>query len=197
MEKIEFLSVHGNTDNMRLLLQWMMQRGGGFLLNALLFAVGAIALRSAGCIFNDLCDVAFDQKVRRTKDRPLAAGFISRKEAWGACLFSLIIGGIVWLVLPFEAKGMSLLGLLLLFIYPYAKRFLKIPQIILGLAFNMGVLVSVAFLQPSLLLKPYPWILYGVGLFWTLYYDTLYAIQDINDDRSLGIGSSALFLKNT
>lgn len=90
---------------------------------------------------------------------------------------------------------MSLVGLFLLFLYPYAKRFLKIPQFILGLAFNMGVPVSIALVDSTMLLIPHVWILYSVGVCWTLYYDTLYALQDIKDDRALGIGSSALFFE--
>ena len=194
-EKVTFLKVHGNSDDVHLILQWMMERSGDFIHSALLFAMGAVATRSSGCIFNDLCDVQFDQKVQRTKDRPLASGCISRNEAWGACLFFLIISGAVWLLLPFAAKCMSLFGLVLLFLYPYAKRFLKVPQLILGLAFNMGVLVSIAFVDSSLLRFSHVWLLYGVGICWTLYYDTLYALQDVEDDRGLGIGSSALFFE--
>lgn len=195
-EKINFLKVHANSNNIHIILQWVMGRGGDFLNHAFLMGIGAVAARSAGCIFNDMCDVSFDQKVARTKNRPLAEGSLSRKDAWVAFIAFLSIAGLVWLLLPMAAKFMSIVGLFLLFLYPYAKRFLKIPQIILGFAFNMGIPVSIAFMDSTLLLMPHVWLLYGVGIFWTLYYDTIYALQDIQDDRSLGIGSSALFFEN-
>lgn len=194
-EKVTFLKIHGNSNDLQLILQWIMGRSGDFFKNALLLAIGALATRSAGCIFNDMCDVQFDQKVTRTKNRPLAAGALSRGEAFYTLFFFLGLAGGVWLFLPWAAKMMSLVGLFLLFLYPYAKRFLKIPQFILGLAFNMGVPVSIALVDSTMLLIPHVWILYSVGVCWTLYYDTLYALQDIKDDRALGIGSSALFFE--
>ncbi|MBX9977696.1 MAG: UbiA family prenyltransferase, partial [Alphaproteobacteria bacterium] len=93
-------------------------------------------------------------------------------------------------------KILALGALGLLFFYPYTKRFFVFPQLILGFAFNTGILIAVAEIKPELLYTPQPWLLYGIGIFWTLYYDTIYATQDIKDDLVLGVHSTAVFFKN-
>ncbi len=167
-----------------------------FIKWGVLFAFGALCMRSAGCIFNDLCDITIDQKVARTKERPLAAGALSKKEALIPFIFFLSGGLGVFFFLNTAAKIISLVGLALLFLYPFTKRFFVFPQLILGFAFNIGALVAVAQLQPFLLLKPQPWILYGIGIFWTLYYDTIYAVQDLKEDLLIGVHSTAVFFRH-
>lgn len=161
-----------------------------------LFAFGSVCMRSAGCIFNDLCDMPFDAKVERTRNRPLVLGLITRKQALFPFIFFLCGGGSIWFLLNAQAKLLSLAALGLLFLYPFTKRFFVFPQCILGFAFNSGVFIAVSHLKPELLLTPQPYILYGIGLCWTLYYDTLYATQDVRDDLLIGLYSTAVFFKD-
>lgn len=161
-----------------------------------LFGFGALCMRSAGCIFNDICDARIDAQVERTMGRPLAAGLLTQRHAIMALTFFLCGGLIVWWFLSDLGKLLSLVALGLLFLYPYTKRFFVFPQLILGFAFNAGILIAVAEIKPELLYGPQPWILYGIGIFWTLYYDTIYATQDMQDDLILGIHSTAVFFKN-
>lgn len=163
---------------------------GGF------FLLGAVLLRSAGCIINDLFDAGFDRDVERTKERPLASGILTKTQAFAFLVLILLGSLFIFINLRQEAKIFSLIAFAIAVVYPLTKRFFPIPQFILGLAFNSGVIVAVAQLKPELLWSPSPWFLYGAGIFWTLYYDTVYAVQDMKDDENLGLYSSALFFKN-
>jgi len=160
------------------------------------FLLGAVTMRSAGCIINDLFDARIDAQVERTKNRPLAAGVLNKSQAFIALALFLGSGGAVWLSLNSLAKWLSLGALALAILYPLTKRFFCFPQLILGLAFNSGVLIAVAHLDPSLLFTHKPYVLYGAGIFWTLYYDTIYALQDLDDDLLIGVRSTAVFFKN-
>ncbi|TQL17748.1 4-hydroxybenzoate polyprenyltransferase [Zymomonas mobilis] len=163
-----------------------------FLLPA--FFVGAFVMRSAGCVYNDIVDRDLDRKVARTKNRPLASGFISVKAA---CFFlvSLCLIGLGCLAFfnPI-ARWTAIASLALVAVYPFMKRISWWPQAWLGLVFSWSALVgSVAiwghFEWPTLLL-------YGGCIFWVIGFDTVYAIQDIEDDALAGIKSSARALKN-
>lgn len=165
-----------------------------FYFNLLLFFIGAVAMRSAGCIINDLTDKDFDKKVECTKNRPLAAGHVSSRQAIMYFLLMCVIGFCVFLFLSYAAKGLSLLAFVLLFIYPWMKRFTYWPQLVLGLAFNSGVLIAYAHIQKALSLES--WLVYGMGICWTLAYDTIYAFQDIQDDLKIGVKSTAILFKN-
>ena len=161
-----------------------------------IFLLGAVLLRSAGCIINDLFDARFDRDVERTKERPLASGILTKTQAFFFLVFILLGSLFIFINLTHEAKIFSLIAFAIAVVYPLMKRFFPIPQFVLGLAFNSGVIVAVAQLRPELLWSPSPWLLYVAGIFWTLYYDTVYAVQDMKDDEKLGLYSSALFFKN-
>jgi len=160
----------------------------------LMYLVGAFFLRSAGCIINDIFDAKYDAKVERTKNRPLACGQVS--VTYALFLFSLMIlgGGAVWLFLSSAAKLWSLGALALMLIYPLMKRITHWPQLILGLAFNSGVIIACA--DQNQMIGPRVIITYLVGVCITIAYDTIYAFQDINDDEKVGLKSTAILFKN-
>ncbi len=161
----------------------------------LLFAIGAVAMRGAGCTINDLADREFDRRVERTRNRPLAAGRIGTT---GAVLFfaaQSAVGLLVLTRLPPLAVAVALASIPLILVYPFMKRITWWPQAFLGITFNWGVLVGYAAAAgridaPALLL-------YAAGVFWTLGYDTVYAHQDKDDDIRVGVRSTALRLGAT
>ena len=162
--------------------------GGQWLLIAWL-ALGAFAMRSAGCVYNDIIDRDLDARVERTRLRPLASGRVSVRAAWALVVALSLIGLLVLLQLEPAAQIVALLSLLPVAAYPYMKRITWWPQAWLGLVFAWGALVgwpAVAgrFELPALLL----WL---GGIFWVIGYDTLYAVQDIEDDALVGVKSSA------
>lgn len=155
-----------------------------------LFGVGAILMRAAGCIVNDWWDRKIDRKVERTKNRPLAAGTVSQKGAL-TLLFSLLaISLLILLQLNTVTQILGVFSLLPVALYPLMKRWIKWPQAFLGLTFNWGALmgwtaVTGEFNWPML------W-LYVAGFSWTMAYDTIYALQDKKDDERLGVKSTAI-----
>jgi 4-hydroxybenzoate polyprenyltransferase len=155
----------------------------------LLFGLGSIAMRGAGCVYNDIVDRDLDAQVARTRDRPLASGQVSVRAAWN-WLFALCLVGLLVLVqLRPVAQGIALASLGLVAAYPFMKRITWWPQAWLGLTFNWGALVASAAVTSSLGAPAL--LLYAAGFFWTLGYDTIYALQDIEDDALAGIKSSA------
>lgn len=159
------------------------------------FFIGAICLRGAGCTLNDLIDAPLDAKVERTRQRPLACGAISRKKALIFLGLQMAVGGTL-LLLFFNMLtiflGLSALGMVAL--YPFMKRWTYWPQLFLGFTFNYGVLMGYAAIANSLNLSAF--MLYVVGILWTLVYDTVYAYQDREDDILVGVKSLALKLGN-
>ena len=157
-----------------------------------LFLVGAIVMRGAGCVINDLWDRDLDRAVARTRDRPLASGQVSVKTAFGFLASLAVIGVLVLIQLPLKAMIVGIASLPLIIVYPLAKRFTGLPQIVLALTFSWGALLGWASLDqwPSL---P-AFLLYAASALWVFGYDTIYAIQDMADDASVGIKSSALTL---
>ncbi len=177
------------------LLFWPCTAGvalaGGLVADWLLivwFLVGAIAMRAAGCVWNDIIDRDLDAKVARTRARPIASGAISVR---GALIFAValsLIGLLVVLQLRPAAQFVAASSLALVAAYPFMKRITWWPQAWLGLTFNWGALVGwTAITDPALPML----LLYAAGIFWTLGYDTIYALQDIEDDAMAGIKSSA------
>src|SRR5476649_1364758 len=141
-----------------------------------IFAVGTLLMRSAGCVLNDLADRNFDAHVARTRDRPLAAGLVSVKEAlWLAALLCLAAFGLV-LFLNNLAIALSFAALALAATYPYTKRFLWMPQAYLGVAFGFGIPMAFAALGNRL--PALAWWLLGANIFWAIAYDTEYAMVD-------------------
>jgi 4-hydroxybenzoate polyprenyltransferase len=160
----------------------------------LLFSIGAIIMRGAGCTVNDIWDRKLDQLVARTANRPIASGVISVKKAIFFLLIQLSFGLVVLLQLNKTCWLLGLLVLLLVFTYPAFKRFTYWPQFILGLTFNWGALMGWAAITEQV--NSTCLILYAAGIFWTLGYDTIYAHQDKEDDALIGIKSSALALRD-
>jgi 4-hydroxybenzoate polyprenyl transferase len=162
-----------------------------------LFALGALFMRSAGCVFNDLIDKNIDKHVTRTKMRPLASGELSSQKA--LLFFCLLcLGGLaVLLSLPIRCWPIGIIGLLLLAIYPFMKCITYWPQVVLGFAFNLGVIFgAVAVLPYESINWPATLCLYGAGIAWTVAYDTIYALQDIEDDLKIGVKSTAIRFGN-
>ena len=158
----------------------------------ILFGLGAFFMRGAGCTFNDIIDRKIDAQVERTKHRPLAAGEISVTHALVFMSVQCLLGMTVLLLMPFETQLIGLGGLALLLVYPFAKRFTNWPQLVLGMAFNFGVIMAWSAPQEMSLINLTPWALYLAGIFWTLAYDTIYALQDISDDMRIGVKSTAV-----
>ena len=153
-----------------------------------LFFLGAVAMRAAGCVYNDIIDRDLDRQVARTAARPVASGAVGVQAAWAFLVGLSLIGLIVLLLLPRQAQVVALASLLLVAAYPFMKRITWWPQAWLGLAFSWGALVGwAAVAEPS----PVMWLLWAGGIAWTLGYDTIYALQDIEDDALAGIKSSA------
>ena len=160
----------------------------------LLFLVGAILMRSAGCIINDIVDSDFDKKVDRTKNRPIASGKISKIKAF---TYAMVLCGIAFLVLIQFNKFtilMALLSMPLAFTYPLMKRFTYWPQLFLGITFNYGLML--AWISITNEISIIPVIFYLGAIFWTLGYDTIYGFQDIKDDEIIGVKSASIKFKN-
>jgi 4-hydroxybenzoate polyprenyltransferase len=152
--------------------------------------LGSIAMRGAGCVFNDIVDRDLDRQVARTASRPLASGAISLKTAWIWLLSLCLVGLVVLLQLNLHAQVVALGSLALVAAYPFMKRITGWPQIWLGLVFSWAALVGWSEVAGSLDLTGL--LLYGGCIFWVVGYDTIYALQDREDDALIGIGSSAL-----
>ena len=161
----------------------------------LLFFFGAVLMRSAGCIFNDIVDKNFDKKVKRTKSRPIASGKISVNHSF---IYVIALCSLAFLVLiQFNLKtiiiGMS--SMILAFSYPFMKRITYWPQLFLGITFNWGILMAWTAMNNSISLEIM--ILYLSAIFWTLGYDTIYGAQDMSDDEIIGLKSTSIkFKKN-
>ncbi|PPR14415.1 MAG: 4-hydroxybenzoate octaprenyltransferase [Alphaproteobacteria bacterium MarineAlpha12_Bin1] len=156
----------------------------------ILFGVGALFMRGAGCIVNDLFDRNLDIKVLRTSDRPLASGLISPRRAIFFLLILLSCSFVILIQFNSYAIAVGSLSLLLVVPYPLMKRITWWPQAWLGLTFNWGALLGWAVINADITIPAL--LLYASGFFWTLAYDTIYAHQDINSDELIGIKSTAL-----
>ena len=151
-------------------------------------------MRSAGCTFNDLIDRDIDPYVSRTKMRPLASHELSPRQGMIYFFLQCLGGLVVLLFLPRRCWPLSLLGLALLTIYPFMKRVTHWPQLVLGFAFNLGVIFgAVAVLPYESINWPAVFSLYGAGISWTMGYDTIYALQDKDDDLKIGVKSTAIY----
>ena len=157
----------------------------------LMFFLGSIIMRSAGCIVNDLIDTDIDKKVIRTKGRALASSKISIKNALILLLALLVIGFLILIQLNFEAIILGIVITPLIALYPLAKRFFILPQFILALTYNWGCFIGWAAIGSNIPFSSIC-ILYTSLIFWTLTYDTIYATQDENEDKDLNLYSSTL-----
>lgn len=169
---------------------WLASSGIPDLSILLIFTLGTFLMRSAGCAINDYADRNFDRHVKRTQGRPVTSGKISGKEAVavaGALAFIAFL-----LIQPLNAftKQLSVLALLVAFIYPFTKRFFAMPQAVLGIAFGFGIPMAYAAILDFVPLEA--WILFVGNIFWAIAYDTAYAMVDRDDDLRLGLRTSAI-----
>ena len=155
------------------------------------FALGACLMRAAGCAYNDIVDRDIDAKVARTAARPIPAGRISVRQAWGFIIGCCLAAFVILLTLPPLAIGLGFASLGLVAAYPFMKRITWWPQAWLGLTFNWGALMGFSAAGGAPDLWPAALLLYAAGVFWTLGYDTIYALQDLEDDALAGVKSSA------
>jgi 4-hydroxybenzoate polyprenyltransferase len=157
-----------------------------------LFLLGAALMRAAGCAYNDIVDRDFDAKVARTAGRPIPSGQISVRQAWAFVAGCALAALLILLTLGTLAIVLGIASLALVAAYPFMKRITWWPQAWLGLTFNWGALLGFAAATGALGAPAL--LLYAAGVFWTLGYDTIYAIQDLEDDALAGVKSSALRL---
>jgi 4-hydroxybenzoate polyprenyltransferase len=156
----------------------------------ILFGIGALVMRGAGCTINDMADRDIDGKVARTATRPLASGALSMMQAWLFLALQLLIGFVILLCLSRAAIWLGIASLVIVAVYPFMKRITWWPQVVLGLAFNWGALMGWAAVRHE-----FGWVslpLYVAGICWTMVYDTIYAHQDKWDDLQVGVKSTAL-----
>lgn len=156
------------------------------------FVLGTILMRSAGCCINDVADRDFDRHVKRTAQRPITSGQVSVKEALAVgAVLSLISLGLV-LTTNWVAVAWSVPALLVTILYPFTKRFFAMPQAVLGIAFNFGIVIAFAAVRGEV--PAMAWLLWLGNLFWVLAYDTEYAMVDRDDDLKIGMKTSAITL---
>ncbi len=169
---------------------WIAAKGVPSLKNLAIFVLGVIVMRAAGCVINDFADRKIDGKVERTKERPLATGAVSSKEAIGLfialCLTAFVL---VLFTDPFTIK-LSVGGLVLAFCYPFMKRHTHLPQVVLGAAFAWGI--PMAYAAEAGKLPQEVWLIYLAVVLWTVAYDTFYAMVDRDDDLKIGVKSTAI-----
>jgi 4-hydroxybenzoate polyprenyltransferase len=171
---------------------WLASHGRPQLDVVLIFVVGTLLMRSAGCAINDFADRNFDPYVERTRARPLAAGEIQPHEA---LIVAAVLGGAAFglvLFLNVFAIALSFVGALITVTYPFTKRFFALPQAYLGVAFGFGIPMAYAAIQWRL--PAACWVLFAANLFYAFAYDTEYAMVDRDDDAKLGLRTSALAL---
>jgi 4-hydroxybenzoate polyprenyltransferase len=169
---------------------WLAANGAPRRSLVLIFAVGTLVMRSAGCAMNDWADRDFDAHVARTAQRPLAAGIIAPWEALAVAGVGALVAFLLVLFTNRATMLWSIAALAIAVVYPFAKRFFAIPQAFLGIAFSFGIPMAYAAVQnrvPAL-----AWALLVINLFWVVAYDTEYAMVDRDDDAKIGIRTSAL-----
>ena len=155
----------------------------------ILMWIGAVLMRGAGCTFNDIVDRDIDEKVARTRSRPIPSGQVSTKQAAGFLVLQSLLGLLVLLQFNALTVWLCVGSLALVAIYPFMKRITWWPQLFLGLAFSWGALVGWTSQTGSL--SPAPLVLYVGTILWVIGYDTIYALQDIEDDALIGVKSTA------
>ncbi len=171
---------------------WIAGDGTPSLKNVLIFVLGVVLMRSAGCVMNDIADRDFDPHVERTKIRPLAAGELTVRQA--IVIFILLMAAAFGLVLMTNLLTIKLAfaGALLASTYPFFKRFTHWPQVIMGMAFGWGIPMS--FAAETGAIPAIAWFLWLANIIWSVIYDTMYAMVDREDDLKVGVKSSAIAL---
>ncbi|MBL7480140.1 4-hydroxybenzoate octaprenyltransferase [Legionella bononiensis] len=170
---------------------WIANKGSPSFKLFSLFLIGTVFMRSAGCVINDIADRNVDLHVARTKLRPLTSGEISLVDAFVLLIILLFCSLIVLINLPQDCFYLALVSLFITFLYPFCKRFLNAPQIILGLAFSMGM--PMAYVASSVPINVDLLILLLINFAWIIAYDTMYAMTDKEDDLKIGVRSTAIY----
>jgi 4-hydroxybenzoate polyprenyltransferase len=169
---------------------WLSNEGTPPIDLLIIFTLGTFLMRSAGCAMNDYADRDFDRHVERTKNRPITSGQISGKEAvLIAAILALLSFGLIQ-PLNLLTKQLSVFAIVVAVVYPFTKRFFAMPQAVLGVAFGFGIPMAYAASLNQVPLEA--WILFAGNLFWTIAYDTAYAMVDRDDDLRLGLRTSAI-----
>jgi len=156
----------------------------------LVFILGVIVMRSAGCVINDYADRNIDGKVARTLNRPLVSGDVTAREALELFALLILIAFVLVLFLNWQTVALSFVALLLASAYPFMKRYTHLPQVVLGAAFSWSI--PMAFMATQSNLPAWIWLVYAANLAWTVAYDTQYAIVDRDDDIDVGVKSTAI-----
>lgn len=169
---------------------WLASDGRPDWKLVVIFTLGTVLMRSAGCAINDFADRDFDRHVKRTAQRPLTSGQIRPREAVMVAV-ALAVAAFL-LILPLNAltRQLSVAAVLIAASYPYFKRFFAVPQAYLGVAFGFGIPMAFAAVQNTV--PPAAWLLLGANIFWAIAYDTEYAMVDRDDDLKIGIRTSAI-----
>ena len=166
-----------------------------FIFYLILFFLGSVLMRSAGCIFNDIVDKDFDKKVRRTRERPIASGKITVSKSFFYVIILCLIAFLILIQFNTLTIILGLSSMFLAFSYPFMKRITYWPQLFLGITFNWGIIMAWAAMNIEISSDII--ILYVSAIFWTLGYDTIYGAQDMSDDEIIGLKSTSIkFKKN-
>lgn len=156
----------------------------------IVFVLGVIFMRAAGCVINDFADRNFDGHVKRTKDRPMPSGKVSEREALGLFFLLVLVSFLLVLTMNSLTIMLSVVGVLLAACYPFMKRYTHLPQLVLGVAFGWSIPMAYAAQAGDLSLSA--WLLFTANILWTIAYDTQYAMVDRDDDLKVGIKSTAI-----
>jgi 4-hydroxybenzoate polyprenyltransferase len=169
---------------------WLAGQGQPTQQVTIVFVLGVLLMRSAGCVINDIADRHFDPHVARTRERPLAAGRVSVREAFGLFVVLCLVAFALVLLLNRLTVLLALLGAVLTASYPFMKRFHHLPQAHLGVAFGWPIPMAFAALTGTV--PAVAWLLFGANVVWSIVYDTMYAMVDREDDLKVGVKSSAI-----
>lgn len=160
-----------------------------------LFSIGTILMRAAGCVINDIADRNIDKHIQRTRERPLTSGKLGLKQAFIVLFILLCCALSILIALPLNCLYLALVAVGITFIYPFCKRFINAPQVILGLAFSMGI--PMAFAASGQSLTENTIFLFLINFSWIVSYDTMYAMTDKDDDLKIGVKSTAIYFANS
>lgn len=169
---------------------WIANHGMPSYRLVMIFLLGCIVMRAAGCIVNDIADRKLDCHVVRTALRPLTSGEISVSEAIGVLLFFLACAFGLLLLLPYACISYAMVSVLVTLLYPFCKRFMKAPQFVLGVAFSMGI--PMAYIASQTVFDRSFFMLCCINFLWIVAYDTQYAMVDREDDQKIGVNSTAI-----
>ena len=169
---------------------WLANAGMPSLTNFIVFTLGVVIMRSAGCVINDFANRKIDGSVKRTMQRPLVSGQVSSGEAISLFILLITVAFLLVLMLSVNTILLSFGALALAFCYPFMKRYTQLPQVVLGAAF--GWAIPMAFMASINALPIQAWLLFIANICWTVAYDTMYAMVDRDDDLKIGVKSTAI-----